>query len=393
MFRRETSAGALIPAVDGLRFVAIGSVVLYHVAGYVLAKRHAIAWHDEVPPAAALDPVLRLAYVGFFGVQLFFVISGFILGLPFAKARLSPGAAPVPLRAYFLRRLTRLEPPYVLNLLALAAMLVLFRGQNVTDVAPHLLSSVGYVHNLVYGEASHINGAAWSLEIEVQFYVLAPLLGAIYTLPTVPRRLVFVAAILLLSAAQGFTTTPLWGGILLVHQLHYFLVGMLLADLRLTRWATAPLDSRWDAAGALGWITLLVVLLVGVSPEHHGPTHWVQPVACAAILLCYSAALRGPRWAALFSSPWLYLIGGMCYTLYLWHVLVISTGGAALARVVPPGLPIGAEILLFAALLSVPLTAVGAVLFLLIEKPCMSKDWPTRLRRWVGARLSRHASV
>ena len=56
--------------------------------------------------------------VGFRGVELFFVISGFILGLPFAAHYLK-GAAPVSLRKYYLRRLTRLEPPYIVALLVL----------------------------------------------------------------------------------------------------------------------------------------------------------------------------------------------------------------------------------------------------------------------------------
>src|SRR5262245_10743057 len=52
---------------------------------------------------------------GRYGVQLFFIISGFILALPFAAERLA-GARPVRLKAFYLRRLTRLEPPYFLVL-------------------------------------------------------------------------------------------------------------------------------------------------------------------------------------------------------------------------------------------------------------------------------------
>ena len=60
--------------------------------------------------------IARVLEHGNYGVQLFFVISGFVLALPFASHYLCQTRA-VSLRAYFLRRLTRLEPPYVLSML------------------------------------------------------------------------------------------------------------------------------------------------------------------------------------------------------------------------------------------------------------------------------------
>ncbi|HYW39566.1 MAG TPA: acyltransferase family protein, partial [Terriglobales bacterium] len=91
--------------MDGLRFAAIGMVILFHLNGYLTAKS---PFYSAAPPHS--DWLAQAAMVGFRGVELFFVISGFILGLPFAAHYLK-GAAPVSLRKYYLRRLTRLEPP------------------------------------------------------------------------------------------------------------------------------------------------------------------------------------------------------------------------------------------------------------------------------------------
>ena len=61
ILRRITSKGTFIPEIDGLRFVAIASVVMYHLRGF-------------------LSPESRLAAHGYRGVNLFYVISGFVLG-------------------------------------------------------------------------------------------------------------------------------------------------------------------------------------------------------------------------------------------------------------------------------------------------------------------------
>src|SRR5579864_3453549 len=105
---RVTSSGAFIPVIDGLRFVAISSVFLYHLVGYVIAKSPVAC------AEARMDTWLGVALdKGWFGVNLFFLISGFIISLPFAAHHLEQ-RRPVSLRSYYLRRVTRLEPPFII---------------------------------------------------------------------------------------------------------------------------------------------------------------------------------------------------------------------------------------------------------------------------------------
>src|SRR5712692_5459743 len=96
--RRITSSGRFVPEIDGLRFVAITSVVLYHLHGFVVS--------DAVVPRTQ-DSFRAIVEHGYRGVNLFYVISGFILGLPFAAHHLK-GKPAVSLQSYFLRRVTRL---------------------------------------------------------------------------------------------------------------------------------------------------------------------------------------------------------------------------------------------------------------------------------------------
>src|SRR5215831_727254 len=104
---RVTSTGELIPEVDGLRFIAISVVLFHHLLAMFLSgsgRSPAVRTHAEWAAAAGQSWLVTLAYCGHFGVNLFFVISGFILALPFAKRAFNEQAAPG-LKSYYLFRL------------------------------------------------------------------------------------------------------------------------------------------------------------------------------------------------------------------------------------------------------------------------------------------------
>jgi peptidoglycan/LPS O-acetylase OafA/YrhL len=110
-FSRITSGRAFIPQIDGLRFIAIMAVVAFHV-------RQICSYYLPASPTRTTvqgDLVNDLFSVGNFGVALFFCISGFILSLPFARQYLGSGKA-INLREYYIRRVTRIEPPYIIHL-------------------------------------------------------------------------------------------------------------------------------------------------------------------------------------------------------------------------------------------------------------------------------------
>jgi hypothetical protein len=126
---RVTSSGDLIPEIDGLRFIAISTVVFHHLLSMYLSgsgRSPEVRTPAEWFAASDQSWLVILAYCGHFGVNLFFVISGFILALPFAKRAFSDLPAP-DLKGYYLRRVTRIEPPYLLSLIVI--FLIHF-GQN-----------------------------------------------------------------------------------------------------------------------------------------------------------------------------------------------------------------------------------------------------------------------
>ena len=286
--RIVTPGRRLIPQIDGLRFVAISSVFYYHIAHYL-----------PVCKAGAGQPSLPIGVlmnVGRYGVELFFVISGFVLALPFVRARLA-GGKPVSLRAYFLRRVTRLEPPYLLLMLAAFAIKILTGAGRARELLPHLLASLIYQHNTIYGEMNPFMGAAWSLEVEIQFYVLTPLLTGIFAVRN--RALRRTVLVLLIVAAGGvrFLITDWRYYTCVFGNLHEFFAGYLLADVYVVDWKERPAASRgWDVVSLLSWCAIWPLVII----EHH-----IHPVLPLVVFLAYCGALRGSVSRRVFGNPWI----------------------------------------------------------------------------------------
>jgi len=373
-FRRVTTSGGYLPEIDGLRFIAIMSVVAIHTVGYwgVQAGR-------TYPDYSTVDRIfLRLLGLGLYGVHLFFMISGFVLAMPFCKAAFLDGP-PVNLRSYFWRRITRLEPPYVVSMLVFFAFIPFFKSQSWASLWPHLLASLGYVHNIVYGEGSLINNAAWSLEVEIQFYILMPLIALALALPWLPRRLVISAA------AAFFSLNNLWlphscpKSILQYAQ--FFLVGILLCDFWASRWKGLARSWAADVPGILS-----VPLFVWLNVRHPGA------VADAAnpwvMAMLFYSAIRGRGWGAALSYGAIPLIGGMCYSIYLVHgrpIALLVHG--VLSRLALFG-SFTADYLVVFTICTLAVLLTSAIFYLLVERPCMNPKWPEKLLATIQRRPS-----
>jgi peptidoglycan/LPS O-acetylase OafA/YrhL len=364
--KRITSTGRFVPEIDGLRFAAIASVVLYHFQGFIVAAYRAPVGGD----------VLRtMAEHGYRGVNVFYVISGFVLGLPFAAHRLK-GDPPVRLSAYFLRRLTRLEPPYILNLLVCFAVAV-FGGARFQTLLPHLCASLLYLHNLCFGEHSVINPVAWTLEVEVQFYCAVPLLASIFCLkPKFARRILLVAAILGAGILQRlYWDAPQRVQLTILFAIQFFLAGFLLADLYICDWSRPLTGSwRWDAFSLIGWPLLFL-------PGDRRVWIWLPFLVVA---LC-AAVFRGAIVRRVFTLEAITIIGGMCYSIYLFHYVLIP-GVLGLSGRVGLGGSF-ARYFFTQSLFYVPvLLLIAGAYFVLVERPCMRKDWPLRALRALRGR-------
>lgn len=365
-FKRITSKGNFIPEIDGLRFIAITSVVLFHLNGFLNEKDT-----NEYLVAYKFDFIGNLLSVGYLGVPLFFVISGFILGRPFAQMYVNNGPR-IKLTDYFLRRLTRLEPPYILimTILLLGAVYI---AKTVTfqEGITSYLSSITYTHNFFYGKESLplLNAVAWSLEIEIQFYILMPLLAKVFLIKNATkRRITIVSFAFLFLVLDFFESMPF---ISIINYVEYFLIGFLLADFYICH------KNRIEKIAFSKSIALLFFGTIWLI-ELWEPSSMMSKMISETIQLIsififyYLVIIQGS--IKLLAMPIITNIGGMCYTIYLLHFPLISLFGNPLMEISFSSNSL-VNTMTYVFILITIVMVISSTYFLIIERPCMDKNW------------------
>lgn len=146
----------------------------------------------------------------------------------------------------------------------------------------------------------------------------------------------------------------------------------MLADIYTVDWGShAPLCSRaWDATGVVAFIVLCVL----IRHYHHAPVgRLLGPVLTFIVVI---SAFRGPLLNRVFTARFVYTVGGMCYSIYLWHTPVLLATSRWAERIFPNGplLLVGQTVAVLCAVL-----VASTVMFVLLERPCMDKRWPQKL--------------
>lgn len=361
--RRITSGGRFIPEIDGFRLLAILVVLNEHIYSQV-ARARGVSWPNW----------LLMPDYGTRGVFLFFTISGFILGLPFARrALLHPQEIerhPFSYRTYLLRRVTRLEPPYVLTLVLRFVLILAVFHSDVRELAPHFVASLFYVHNIVFGTMSPVSPPTWSLEVEVQFYLLAPLLASAFLIRHAACRRAFLILVTfsLAFGVQIFFAADQRVVLSLAGNLQYFTAGLLLCDLYVTRPLRGVPTYVWDLLG-----------IVVLAPLLWSSSRWTLTLFPFGALIVYFAGLQGYCVRRLFATSLVSIAGGMCYSVYLTHGTVLAVVATALAHSHITELPIVMQRLVVIGTSLSAVFLVGTAFFALVERPCMDPLWPRKL--------------
>ncbi len=399
--RRVTSSGTYVPQIDGLRFLAILPVLFFH-AGLRAAR---------ISPDPIGNEKLMVSWLptGGLGVSLFFFISGYIIAYPFLSNR-APRLAD-----FYKRRLLRLEPPYIVAMLGCYFILSHYTPAHAPNFdftqAPlwqSLLASLTYTHGIIFGYNPKLNPPAWSLEREMQFYLLAPFLIYAYTrVKNVRARAWFgsVACLVLLVLGEIIQNGPVYEHPLrhtLLAESYGFCLGILVCDysVRVQPFQQAARRS-FDACLVLGYIGLLAtgVSEVRIEDVRSSDPDFALAAAIAnslaralCILLVFAGAARGRAGRVILATPWITLLGGACYSIYLVHLPVMHFEAEIIARIFRPESLVLSAILCWAFLIPAAMAA-GLIFYVLVERPCMRRDWPSDLARaikgyWRSARAS-----
>jgi peptidoglycan/LPS O-acetylase OafA/YrhL len=324
------------PLFDSLRAIAVLLVLAYHSLGTVVPAG-ADAW---IRPYSVQLSV---------GVSVFFVISGFLLYRPFVAARVH-GRRWIPAQVYAWRRFLRIVPAYWVALTVIAIWLSL----------PGVFSASGFVSYYLFGQIYDVDTLfgglpqAWSLDVEVVFYMALPLFAfAMRSLPGADRRArlrsewlvvggLLVAGILynvvVLAQAQPGTYTPLLRA--LPTFMDHFAAGMALAVASVaTEGGRPPLPFRpldrfpglaWLASILAFWVVSTRIGLSGAAGETVTDAQllarrglYVVVAVCIVLPGIFGDQTRGLVRRVLANRALLYM-GLVSYGIYLYHVAVVQ---------------------------------------------------------------------
>jgi peptidoglycan/LPS O-acetylase OafA/YrhL len=314
--------------IESLRAVAALSVLVCHITlVYIILATNSQAFLD---PSAAE----QLLYAGGFGVSLFFALTGYLIFRPFAK-RLA-GAPPIVLHTYATNRALRILPLYFV------VMAVVLAAQSQPLEA--WVRFFTFTQNFSDETAGKINGPAWSLAVELQFYLLLPLL-AIGLSRFKRRPLVTAAAVIValgiasLVARLVLIDDPDFANATWRYRMAtnfiFFVPGMLLAlievglrgrPLRLPK--ALAVSDLWLVAGVAMWA---VVVFAGYNHDY-----LIAPASFLVLGACVLGLRPGLGVRALSFRP-LALLGVASYSLYLWHfpLLELLTNQGASPELLP----------------------------------------------------------
>jgi len=368
-----------IPGLDGLRALAVGAVLLYH-----------------------LFPTVFIG--GYIGVDIFFVISGFLITTLLIGERMAGGR--IALRKFWLRRARRLLPALFTTIVVVSSIIFFIRGDAMVGLGRQILGAATFSSNWVEvisgtdyfaAGASHLFMNFWSLGVEEQFYLLWPF--AVILIVSVVRkpRLGMLLTGLFAAASAGWmayayahgasasrvyygTDTHLFG-LMIGAFLAFWSAqkGDVLRRLYQPFWfiRQRPLLSETIGVFALGGLVVSFVLL----SDQYAVTYLGGLFATSILSACLLVAAvgKGGVIQKICEHPLSRYIGSRSYGIYLWHWPLIIIAHLLL----PPYVP--------AWLLAVPVTLTtfgfAELSYRFIELPVRRNGFKAIFKKAVKKRL------
>lgn len=347
------NTSAHLPALDGLRAFASLFVFNVHAFGYALV--HFYGWTDTEAgayPGWTVESLVLWLHRSWFGVDLFFVLSGFLMARQFDFARTRPGD-------FLARRALRVLPAYVLALLV--AALARWQVDGTVFGLGDWAKNLAFLHGFLELGVPGINPVTWSMSYEVAFYLSVPLLAVAFA---ASRRDAFVH----LAVASALLGLILWIGTPLAHLHGYawlFLVGIALGRAPLARMRGALLL----ILSALAWLGFaLAVKFMLVRNREFAYYAFALPGSGGLLLLALAYGHASP------TSPGraLQWIGDRSYSLFLLHSIVVYLLGAALSPILKPLDP-ALAVLIFVPIALILSLLAADVSYRIAERPYFRK--------------------
>ena len=351
-----------LPALDGLRAIAVGTVIAYH----------AEMW--RVPADL--------------GVSAFFVLSGFLITWLLLKE--FRRSADVSLRRFYLRRTLRIFPAYY-GFLVLSFVVDRWRGAIWSP--GYAASAFGYVvnyYNAFHGEPITAITHAWSLGVEEQFYLLWPLVFLLLMRRGIARaRAVLCAVILLVVVWRSWLYLGTSAGSAWVNNAFDTRADNLAVGCLLALCAGAPRFDRWAAWSAtsplapLVTVGLLLASRINSPKAYHYSIGYSVDALLLAVLIVQLVQLSERKPWSWLNWRWVRFLGTLSYSLYLYHNWGLTAGRHAPGD---QGTKLAAGVLLSLAVATASYAGVERP-FLALRERLERLFWPRPARSRPGSTL------
>ena len=366
--KRPVDPKLFIKEIDGLRFLAILTVFMLHLNNYV-SRSVGRNFNAGISDFFSWDWFINRFG---FGVEIFFAISGFVISLPLLRHYMYHEKK-TELKVYYRRRFSRIGWPFLLSCVIFYTLYVVANRLSLAGESPHLFSAVAYVHTLIYGAWAPFNPVTWSLEAEVQFYLIAPfLIGFIFS-----NHSLMLVKLLGLAAAAIVVRALFLDDIARLHLdrtvfvfLPLFLSGFLLAFIYLRHNDFLLRKSYvWDAVAA--------AVFFGMLWTTYAPNRTAFTVCCFVFLV---AVFKSRLLNRMLTHKAVYVLGGMSYSFYLLHYPMFYLFGKVFGQHLMWSESYVANYFTH-ALVFFPLTIlVASVFYWVVERPCIARKRNVRLR-------------
>ncbi len=311
-----------IPAIDGLRAVAVIAVLLYHLG---------ISW---IPG-------------GFLGVDLFFVISGYVITRLLLDSIQRSGG--LDLRAFYIARIRRLLPPLLFMIITTALFVSLWAPDTIkrflTDAPFSIFGAMNWW--LVFRHTDYFEAIGrppllqhtWSLGVEAQFYLLWPLILLLVLRflgkNKIPGTALLIAcfsglSLLLLSLRVDSANAAQVSHVYFGTDTHS--IGLFLGAALAVKWVPQNLSEEvnkkaQDFIDGIGIFGFLGILAAFLFINESDPTLYKLAFPLAGIFGCAiitSVVHPASRFAPILSSRFMVWVGERSYAIYLWHWIIFQ---------------------------------------------------------------------
>jgi peptidoglycan/LPS O-acetylase OafA/YrhL len=300
-----------VPELDGIRAIAVWMVLL----------AHAFFGFPNAPGALASvpSPVLQIIGHGWLGVDLFFLLSGFLI----TGILLDTKERPHYFRNFYVRRVLRIMPLYF-------TVIIVWSFFYTDSAAYFLLSSVfgANLSELLHIHEPHGPGVLWSLAVEEHFYLLWPLIVLVLN----RRRLLIVSGAIFLAmpilrgiwAARGMPADT-------IYVLSWFRFDGLVGGAMMAMWTKSSFFSTRNAKKIAAGLALaeIVISLAGLKFGIFGrftiaavALRYTQTYLAFGALFILVVAHRASPWSAVLRSRFMQLSGALSYCIYLIHLSI-----------------------------------------------------------------------